>query len=150
MALIAEEKLEQSEGNFINRYNSEPYSNSNISNNYNRININKNYNRTNSGKYNNTKLTSFYGQSKVPNGPAPNPNLIPNMGEVSLRVSSKGIPQVPQQHMMYPSFGIGMPNSNMNYQNYVPQNNMRPNSNQNLPLNQANNNQIEGGKVDTN
>ena len=150
MAPIAEEKVEQSEGNFINRYNSEPYKNNNISNNYNRKNTNKNYNRTNSGKYNNTKLTSFYGQSMVPDGPAPNPNSIPKVGEVRMNIPSMGIPQVPQQQMMYPSFGVGMPYSNINYGNYAPQNKIRSNSYQNFPLNHANNNQIEGGKVDTN
>ena len=156
MAPIPEERVEKSKENFISRYNSEPYINNNNSNNYQRNNTNKNYNRANSGKYNNnTKLTSFYGQSMLPDGPAPNPNAMPKMGGgTGMNIPSMGIPQKPPQQMMYPSFGVGMPFSNINYNtNYTPQNNMNmmPNTGQNFQFNKANDNYIgEGGKDNTN
>ena len=155
MAPIPEERVEKNEENNINRYNSEPYknNNNNISNQYGG-NINKNYQKSNSGNYNNSnssKMTSFYGQSMSPNGPPPNPNVMPQMGMgARLNMPSIGLHQGPQQ-MMYPSFGVGIPYSpNSNFINYAPQNNMRSNLENNLQYNQINDNIEEEEKANSN
>ena len=147
---ILEEDVDKSNKiKMINKFNSVEYNNKNISFNYNN-NINKEYHKANSSKqiyhnnYNN-KFVSFYGQNMLPNGPPPNMNSMPQIG----KEVGKSMPLIrtPEQQVINPSFGVGIPNSYSTY--FTSQNNMRSKSDKNINYNNYDNN-LNGERKDEN